>query len=46
MGFMLLSGLTTVYINYPPAPINEWFKDLADLMRPTYYRLKERILSW
>ena len=32
-------------ISIAPATINEWFKDLADLMRPTYYRLKELILE-
>lgn len=32
-------------ISIAPATINEWFKDLADLMRPTYYRLKELILQ-
>ena len=28
-----------------PATINGWFKDVADLMRPTYYRLKELVLT-
>ncbi|MDD4636429.1 MAG: IS66 family transposase [Bacteroidales bacterium] len=32
-------------ISIAPATINDWFKDLADLMRPTYYRLKELILE-
>jgi transposase len=32
-------------INISPATINGWFKDVADLMRPTYYRLMEMVLS-
>jgi transposase len=28
-----------------PATINDWFSDVADLMRPTYYRLKELVLA-
>jgi transposase len=27
------------------ATINDWFSDVADLMRPTYYRLKELVLA-
>jgi transposase len=29
----------------PQATINGWFKDVADLMRPAYYRLMELVLS-
>jgi transposase len=32
-------------ISIAPATINGWFKDVADLMRPTYYRLKELVLT-
>ena len=32
-------------ISIAPATINDWFQDVADLMRPTYYRLKELILN-
>lgn len=32
-------------ISIAPATINGWFRDVADLMRPTYYRLKELVLS-
>ena len=32
-------------ITISPATINGWFKDVADLMRPTYYRLMEMVLS-
>lgn len=32
-------------ISIAPATINGWFGDVADLMRPTYYRLKELILN-
>jgi len=32
-------------ISIAPATINGWFQDVADLMRPTYYRLKELILN-
>ena len=32
-------------ITISPATLNGWFKDLADLMRPTYYRLMEMVLS-
>ena len=32
-------------ISIAPATINGWFQDVADLMRPTYYRLKELVLS-
>jgi len=33
-------------ISIAPATINGWFRDVADLMRPTYYRLKELVLSF
>ena len=32
-------------ISIAPATINGWFQDVADLMRPTYYRLKELVLA-
>ncbi|MDX9884019.1 MAG: IS66 family transposase [Prolixibacteraceae bacterium] len=32
-------------ISIAPATINGWFQDVADLIRPTYYRLKELILD-
>ncbi|MCB0468384.1 MAG: IS66 family transposase [Aequorivita sp.] len=32
-------------ISIAPATINGWFKDIADLMRPTWYRLKELVLE-
>lgn len=32
-------------ISISPATLNGWFKEVADLMRPTYYRLKEMVLS-
>jgi transposase len=32
-------------ISIAPATINGWFGDVADLMRPTYYRLKELVLA-
>ena len=32
-------------INISPATINGWFTDVADLMRPTYYRLMEMVLG-
>jgi transposase len=32
-------------ISIPQATINGWFKDVADLMRPSYYRLMELVLS-
>jgi transposase len=32
-------------ITISPATINGWFQDVADLMRPTYYRLKEMVLN-
>ncbi len=32
-------------ISIAPATINGWFQGVADLMRPTYYRLKEMILD-
>jgi len=28
-----------------PATINDWFQDVADLMRPAWYRLKELVLG-
>ena len=31
-------------ISIAPATINGWFSDVADLMRPAYYRLKELVL--
>ncbi len=32
-------------ISIAPATINGWFREVADLMRPTYYRLKELVLT-
>ena len=32
-------------ISIAPATINGWFKDVADMMRPTYYRLMELVLA-
>lgn len=32
-------------ISIAPATINDWFQNVADLMRPTYYRLKELVLD-
>ncbi len=32
-------------ISIAPATINVWFGDVADLMRPAYYRLKELVLG-
>jgi transposase len=32
-------------ITISPATINGWFQDVADLMRPAWYRLKELVLS-
>ena len=29
----------------PPSTINDWFKETADLLRPLYYRLQEKVLS-
>jgi len=32
-------------ISIAPATINGWFQNVADLLRPTYYRLKELVLA-
>ena len=32
-------------VSIPPSTIEVWFHDVADLMRTTYYRLRELILS-
>lgn len=32
-------------ISIAPATINDWFQNVADLLRPTYYRLKELVLA-
>jgi transposase len=32
-------------ISISPATINGWFQDVADLMRPTYYRLMDLVLT-
>ena len=32
-------------ITIAPATINDWFQEVADLMRPTWYRLKELVLG-
>jgi transposase len=32
-------------ISIAPATINGWFQDVADLIRPAYYRLKELVLA-
>jgi len=32
-------------VKIPASTINGWFKDTADLLRPLYYRLQEKVLS-
>ena len=32
-------------VSIPPSTIEVWFHDVADLMRPAYYRLRELVLS-
>ena len=32
-------------ITIAPATINDWFQNVADLLRPSYYRLKELVLT-
>lgn len=32
-------------VSIPPSTIEVWFHDVADLMRPTHYRLRELLLS-
>ena len=32
-------------ISISPATLNGWFKEVADMMRPTYYRLMDMVLS-
>lgn len=34
-----------VGVNLPASTVNDWFKDVADLLRPLYYRLKEQVLA-
>jgi transposase len=40
-----LQMLGQMGVNLPPPTVNDWFKDTADLLRPLYYRLKERVLA-
>jgi transposase len=32
-------------ISIPPATVNDWFQEVADLLRPTYYRIRELVLQ-
>jgi len=32
-------------ISIPPSTINDWIQEVADLMRPSYYKLKELVLA-
>jgi transposase len=32
-------------VSIPSSTINDWFKETADLLRPLYYRLREKVLS-
>ena len=32
-------------MSIPPSTINDWFRETADLLRPLYYRLREKVLS-
>lgn len=32
-------------ITIPASTINDWFKETADLLRPLYYRLREKVLA-
>ena len=32
-------------INLPPPTVNDWFLEVADLLRPLYYRIKELVLG-
>jgi transposase len=43
--YRLIQMLQQLGITISPATINGWFKEVADLMRPIYYRLMEMVLS-
>ena len=32
-------------LNLPASTINDWYRDTADLLRPMYYRLQEKVLE-
>ena len=32
-------------VSLPASTVNDWFKETADLLRPLYYRLREKVLS-
>lgn len=29
----------------PPATVSDWFKDVADLLRPLYYRIRDLVMD-
>ena len=40
-----LERFRRVGVHLPPSTVNDWFKDVADLLRPLYFRLWELILQ-
>lgn len=32
-------------MNIPPATVSDWFKDVADLLRPLYYRIRDLVME-
>lgn len=32
-------------MDIPPATVSDWFKDVADLLRPLYYRIRDPVME-
>ena len=32
-------------MDIPPATVSDWFKDVADLLRPLYYRIRDLVMD-
>ena len=40
-----LEMLKRLQVDIPPATLNGWFMDVADLLRPLYYRIQDMVLE-
>ena len=32
-------------MDIPPATVSDWFKDVADLLKPLYYRIRDLVMD-
>ena len=37
--------MNLLWMDIPPATVSDWFKDVADLLRPIYYRIRDLVID-